>query len=168
MKEIWHKGVHTVWFIVCMNSQDRQNKSTARECTSVRPLELGLVKSDCKGPCKGLEIVYILIVVVVTYVYAFVKTHQTAQQNGCILLYISYTWIKLIETVKTNHKQTIRKKGLIWLVICCSSLNGLRQHYISDSTSYHFFPTALASGGPCPLALSWPGSSLGLLAWLPA
>lgn len=37
------------------------------------------LQGGMKEPFGWLEIVYILIVVVVTYVYAFVKTHQTAQ-----------------------------------------------------------------------------------------
>lgn len=55
-----------------------------------------------------MELFYISIVVLVTWLYVFVKTHRTLQWKGWILLNVSYDISKqymgaLVQMCGTNH-----------------------------------------------------------------
>lgn len=39
-----------------------------------------------REPFEFMDVVYVLIVVVVTHVLIFVKTHHSVQQNGCFIV----------------------------------------------------------------------------------
>lgn len=46
----------------------------------------------------------VFTVVMVTWIYTFVKIHHTVHLNVCILLYVNYTSIKLIFRKLQTHK----------------------------------------------------------------
>lgn len=57
----------------------------------------------------GDEYVTISMVVVVSWVYADVKTHQLYTLNMCSLSYVSYTLVKLFRRNKTGMENVFRK-----------------------------------------------------------
>lgn len=57
---------------------------------------VGLTTNGYKG-IGIIEMFYFLIVVLLTWVYTFVKVDRTVHLKKCVLLYVNYTSIKLIQ-----------------------------------------------------------------------
>lgn len=90
-------------------------------------LRLGLLVGQrlwrvMKAHFKMMDIFCILTVIAVTWVYVFVKPHQTLHSNRLHLIFYNYTTIKLILISKTNH--------YLWWILCFPSFQDSTQRYI--------------------------------------
>ena len=56
--------------------------------------EVGMVERVDKGTLGAMNMLIILIVVMISWVYSSVKTHQIVTPSICNLLYVNYASIK--------------------------------------------------------------------------
>ena len=76
--------------------------------------EVGMVERVDKGTLGAMNMLIILIVVMISWVYSSVKTHQIVTPSICNLLYVNYASIK---HGKYFFKECLKVKSLhhVWL-----------------------------------------------------
>lgn len=102
MKEARQKRVLTVWI-----HTENKNESMVIGSKSVVSWGWGRGKDELQRGTKELlevmEMFIILIVVMISQVYTYVKTDQTVHFNMCKLVYFSYTSIRLKKLPPKSH-----------------------------------------------------------------